>query len=103
MNLTTERIVSRPVPEVFARFTDLSTAAERIKGIEELEVLTEGPIRVGTRFRETRIMFRRPATEEMEITAFEKDEMYTISCDSCGCHYETVFRFRWMAVPTPGS
>ena len=67
MLVRTERFVTRPVEDVFAVFTDLHRAAERIRGIERLEVLTDGPVGKGTRFRETRIMFRREATEEHRV------------------------------------
>ena len=93
MKIQTERFVTRPVEDVFAVFTDLDGAAERIRGIQKLEVLTEGPVGKGTRFRETRIMFRREATEEMEITDFRPNESYAIGAESCGCVYRTEFRF----------
>lgn len=79
---------------VFEYATDLRRAPERINGIVKMEVLTEGPIRLGTRFRETRIMFKREATEEMEITAFDPPTGYALGCESHGCRYRTEFRLR---------
>ncbi|MHC5114164.1 MAG: SRPBCC family protein [Planctomycetota bacterium] len=78
---------------VFDVFTDLENAAERIDGIKTLEVLTEGPVGVGTRFRETRIMFRKEATEEMEFTAFDAGRSYVVEAESCGSHYRSEYRF----------
>ena len=79
--------------EVFAVASDFRNAAQNIRGIEELEVLTDGPIGVGTRFRETRLMFGKRSTEEMEITAFNPPEGYTVEAESCGAHYRAEYRF----------
>ncbi len=84
------RIKARP-EQVFAQITDLHKAADRIEGIVQLDVLTEGPIRVGTRFRETRVMFGKEHSEEMEITAMEAPRYYTVEADSCGAHMTTRF------------
>lgn len=79
---------------VFDVFTDFEKARERISGIKKLEMLTEPPVGEGTRFRETRIVFKREHTEEMKITSFDPGNSFTVHCDSCGCVYETEFRFR---------
>ncbi len=86
--------VDAPVEVVFAQFSDLRRAAERISGITRMEVLTEGPVGVGTIFRETRIMFGREATEQMEVTEFEPNSMYAVECTSCGVHYRSELEFR---------
>lgn len=86
--------IAAPVEEVFKLFADFEHAPGRIQGIKKLEVLTAGPVGVGTRFRETRVLFNREATEEMEITAFEPNRGYTIGCQSCGAVYTSVFRFQ---------
>ncbi len=93
MKLLITRRIEKPVEEVFQVFTDLARAPERVQGIESLELLTDGPMRVGTRFRETRKMFGREATEEMTVTALEPNRSYTVGARSCGCDFETQFRF----------
>lgn len=85
--------VAAPVEATFRVFTDLRNAAGRIRGITQLEVLTDGAIGVGTRFRETRVIMKRPATETMEITRFEPNQLYSVGCDSCGARYDCTFRF----------
>lgn len=75
---------------VFDVITDLPGAAERISAIKSLEVLTDGEFGVGTRFRETRVMFGKEATEEMEVIAMVPGERYTTEAESCGCRYESV-------------
>lgn len=88
-----EQRIEAPPQRVFEIFTDLERAADRISGIDSLEVLTDGPVGVGTRYRETRKMFGKEATEEMEITAFHPHESYTSEAESHGSHYTAVFRF----------
>ena len=91
--ITVRKEVHAPVDRVFDVFSDLDRAEERITGTVKLEKLTGGPVGVGTRFRETRVMFKREATEEMEFVGFEPGQSYTVACDSCGCHYETTYSF----------
>ncbi|HZW10870.1 MAG TPA: SRPBCC family protein [Phycisphaerales bacterium] len=79
--------VDGPPQRVFEQITDLAGAPQRISGIKRLEVLTEGPVGKGTRWRETRVMFGREATEEMEITDFRPGESYTCEAENCGCLY----------------
>ncbi len=92
-SLTIERTVNAPAAHVFARYTDLPNAAAMIPAIKKLDILTPGPVGKGTRFRETRVMFGKEATETMEITAFDPPRAYTIEGDSCGSHYSTTFTF----------
>lgn len=94
MKMSFNRTVNAPVSEVFQVYSDFGNAATRVEGIEKIEILTGDPIGIGTRFRETRIMFGRPSTEEMEITEFEPNQKYTVEAFSCGAHFQTIFRFQ---------
>jgi len=76
---------------VFALLSDVAGAAERIKGISHVELLTPGPVGIGTRFRETRKMFGREASETMEFVAFDPPRGYTLHAESCGSRYTTTF------------
>lgn len=91
--LQVQRFIQADPARVFAAFADLANAPGRISGITHLEVLTPGPIGVGTRFRETRKIMGSTATEEMTITAFDPPRGYSVGCTSHGCEYHTVFRF----------
>lgn len=84
--------MNAPTGRVFEVMTDLAGAAERISGIKSLEVLTDGPFGVGTRFRETRVMFGKEATEVMEVTAVTPGEGYVVEAESCGSHYTSTIR-----------
>ena len=91
--VSTSRRVGAPQQIVFDVATDLQNAAEHVDGIERIEMLTPGPFTVGTRWRETRVMMGREATEELAVTECNPPESYAVECQSCGAHYKSTFRF----------
>ena len=90
---TMAKQVHAPPDIVFDVFADLDRAAERIDQIQKIEKLTDGPTGLGTRWRETRRVFKKEATEEMEMTGFDPGRSYTVGCDSCGSEYACTYRF----------
>ena len=86
--------IAAPPHKVFALFSDLEHAAENIGAIKKLELVTPGPMRKGTRFRETRVMYGKECTEEMEVSDFEPGKSYTVTAGSCGARFATRFDFR---------
>lgn len=93
MKLNLSETVNAPIDRVFDLFADFPNASERIDGIERIEMMTEGPVDKGTRFRETRIMFGKETTEEMEVTRFVPNESYLVEAESCGAHFQSEYRF----------
>ena len=93
-SFTLEKHVDAPPERVFAAATDFRRAPETIRGIVRMEILTEGPVGVGTRFKETRVMFKREATEEMQVTRFDPPHGYELTCENHGCRYVTTFRMQ---------
>lgn len=91
--LTVSTLVSAPLERVFEVYTQIDKAAERIPDITALEVLSEGPFGVGTRWRETRVMFKKEATEEMWVSAIDAPHSYSVDAESHGMHYSTLFSF----------
>ena len=85
--------IAAPVEDVFRQFTDIEHGATRVSGIKSVEMLTPGRIHLGTRWRETREVLGRDDDAEMEITAFERDRMYTISHHKAGVRVDTTFWF----------
>jgi len=92
-NITLTKQIAAPSEIVFTVATDLENAAQRIRGIEKIELVTSGPIGLGTRWRETRKLMGHQSTETLEITAFDPPHSYTIDCNSCGAQIQTTFRF----------
>jgi carbon monoxide dehydrogenase subunit G len=98
--ITVERTIAAPPERVFAAATDVHHFADIVPAIERVEVLTPGPMGVGTRFRETRKVFGRSATEEMRVVAFDPPRSYLVTAESHGCRYRTEFRFEPVAAGT---
>ncbi|MGJ7439527.1 SRPBCC family protein [Aquipuribacter sp. MA13-6] len=92
------RHAAAPAARVWAVATDLANAPDVITDIDAVEVLTPGPFGVGTRWRETRTMFGRSASEEMAVTAVDPGRSYTAEADSRRTHYVSTFTF----VPVAG-
>ncbi|NQD36369.1 SRPBCC family protein [Permianibacter sp. IMCC34836] len=72
-------------PAVWATMTDIANAATTINGIEQIEIV-EQPTNglVGLRWRETRILFGKPATAEKWITEAVENEFYKTRAESDG-------------------
>lgn len=74
--------------------TDLGDMPQVLSGVTHVEVLTAGVFGVGTRWRETRRMFGKEATEEMWVTASEPPERYVVEAESHGTHYISEWQLR---------
>jgi hypothetical protein len=90
--------IAAPTLVVWSAITDFRGAAGRIPAIKSVEVL-EGPERgVGMRWRETRVMFGRDATETMTIAEWHEparpgDEgSYLAIAVNHGCEYRSTLR-----------
>lgn len=90
-SITVSRTIEAPAADVFDASTDVRAWADVVPAITKIEVLTDGPVGVGTRFRETRTMFGREATEEMEFLEFERPHRYVLGAESHGCRYRSTF------------
>ncbi len=88
--IVVEKHINAPVDLVFARLTDLESWPETVEGITRIEKLTEGPVRNGTRFTETRVMFGKEHSETMTFGDVLPNRGYTLTASSCGMLYESV-------------
>ena len=70
---------------IWAAITNIENASETISGIEKIEVL-EKPANglVGLRWRETRMLFGKPAAVEKWITDAVENEFYKTRAESDG-------------------
>ena len=78
---------------IWAVIADIENASESISGIEQVELL-ERPERglIGLKWRETRTLFGKTATEEMWITDAAENEFYTARAASHGFIYTSTIR-----------
>lgn len=88
-SLEVSREIAAPAALVWSLITDLDGSAERLSGVESLERISGPEFGVGTRWRETRKMFGREATEEMEVTGVEPGSAYTVEAASHGSRYHS--------------
>lgn len=89
MQVTTTRRIAAPRERVFSALTDFANGPQRISAIKRCEMLTTGQVGKGTRFRETRVMFGKEATETMEIVEWNPPKSFTLGAESCGCRYRS--------------
>jgi carbon monoxide dehydrogenase subunit G len=94
MKVSASEVIRAPKEKVFQVFADIPTVGDKISGIDKLEVLSDVKWGVGLRWRETRTMFGKQATEEMEMTGFDKDSSYVVEAESHGTHYISNYQFK---------
>ncbi len=76
---------------VWQVLTDIEGWAEAMSSVKAIERLDTGTgFGVGTRWRETRKMFGREATEELEVTSIDEGRSYTVETVNRGVHYRSV-------------
>lgn len=94
MNTVSVRRTVNASPErTFAVFSNVAAAEHYLSAVTRVEVLSDGPTGAGTRWRETRVMMGREATEEMWIETFDPPRAYSVAAESAGTRYLTTFTF----------
>lgn len=77
--------------KVWAVMTDIAGSPETISGIVSVELVDSNPgFEIGTRWKETRVMFGREASEEMAVTAIVPGRSYTVESDGKGAKYTSI-------------
>jgi hypothetical protein len=86
-------VVNASPSAIWSAITDIENAAEILSGIEEIEVV-EKPASglVGLRWRETRMLFGKPATAEKWITDAAVNEYYKTRAESDGFVFLSTLR-----------
>ena len=85
--------VARPPKEVFDFITASENAPKIVQSVKSMVKLTDGPVRVGTRYRETRLMNGKEQQAELEIVEFEPTQKYAMQNVTSGI--ETVYRYNF--------
>lgn len=86
--------IQAPIEKVFIVFTDLNTLEDRVQDIQSIEVLNEpAQMAVGTKWKETRVIFGKEATEIMWVTALNSLQNYTVEAESHGTKYRSQYTF----------
>jgi carbon monoxide dehydrogenase subunit G len=83
--LTIQFEVKRNFPvskeETYAGLLDLDSAHQWMQGLVEIERTDQGPLQVGSQWKETRKMFGKEASEHFEVVSLEKPEKIVLRCD----------------------
>ena len=87
--------IDRPPEDVFAYITNLDNALEWLPAVTRLEQVTQGPLAVGTRYRETRQVSDREGEVEMEVTEYAPPRRYSTAFARGG--YESTYRYTFEA------
>jgi uncharacterized protein YndB with AHSA1/START domain len=85
-----ERIARSP-REVFDFITASDNAPRVVPSVKSMVKLTEGPVGVGTRYRETRLMNGKEAQAELDVVEYEPGQKYAMRNLTEGI--ETVYRY----------
>ena len=90
MTIEVSENIKSPKQDVWKTIVDIENAEKSIPAILKVEVL-ERPTNglVGLKWRETRKMFGKEATETMWITCAEENHWYETQAFSSGCEYNT--------------
>ena len=76
--------------EIWQVITDIENSAKTIAAIEKIEILEQPTAGLaGLKWRETRTMFGKSATEVMWITDFKENEFYETRAESHGAIYRS--------------
>ncbi|MFP4310541.1 MAG: SRPBCC family protein [Nitriliruptoraceae bacterium] len=88
MRIAASREVAAPAERVWEVVTDIEGSATVLSAVDAVERLDDGVgFEVGTRWRETRTMLGRQATEEMEVTAVDAPRSYTVVAGDAATTY----------------
>ena len=80
-----EHIAKSP-SAVFDVLSNPARATEFLDNITESKKLTDGPIAVGTRFRETRIVNGKEASADLLVSVYEPNTHVVIGTEADGIH-----------------
>lgn len=86
--------VTAATPEIaYATNIDIAHWPDFVRGIDRIELLTDGPIREGTRFRETSTMYGRAAVEEMTVAELQPPRRQVFTAENHGARYVATTEF----------
>ncbi|KMJ59250.1 hypothetical protein AB685_09375 [Bacillus sp. LL01] len=77
-------IISKPVEEVFSFASNLDNSTQVMENVVAIEKLTDGPLNVGSKFKETREIRGRKASSIIEFTEYIPNERYAVKSETNG-------------------
>jgi len=93
MNITIDIEIKAPKEKVWKVITDIENSVNTISGIDKIEILNNPKDTVvGLKWKETRTIFGKSATETMWITEAEENNYYKTRAESNGAIYQTILK-----------
>lgn len=90
MKVNAEVEINNTKEIIWRLITDIKNSKDVISGIEKIEILVEPEDElVGLKWRETRTIFGKTATEDMWITEAVENNYYMVCAESHGSRYKT--------------
>src|SRR6516165_1688187 len=86
-------VIDRPIEQVFDFATDLSNAPRLMPGVTRTEMLTEGDMKAGARFRETRIVKGKERSAVIEVVDHQRPQLHKAASAMMGMKAAYTFRF----------
>jgi uncharacterized membrane protein len=85
--------IARPVEEVFDFATDLKNASRLMPSVTHAEMLSEGGMKPGAKFRETRLMGRKERSCVIEVVEHQRPALHAARSAMMGIR--ALYRFRF--------
>lgn len=92
--------ILRPITEVFEFTSNFHNAPKINDSIKKIEKLTEGPIGVGTKFKETKEIRGRNAEATIEVVQYNPTKNYSIRSEANGLGVTYHYQFEEVAYGT---
>lgn len=87
-----EETIARSPEELFDILSNPERAADIVPNVTNMEKLTDGPVGVGARYRETRVIDGEAHETELEVVRYEPPTDYAVRNVTGGV--ETVYHYR---------
>ncbi len=86
-------LINKPIGEVFDFATNLDNASRFLPGVIKTEMLTDGGLRPGARFKETRVMNGKERSAVIEVTEHKRPEIHACCAAMMGMRATYTFQF----------
>tara|TARA_B100000508_G_scaffold130948_1_gene118711 strand:+ start:4206 stop:4664 length:459 start_codon:yes stop_codon:yes gene_type:complete len=98
MELSVSVEINKPREEVWKAIVDFENCSNYIESITDLQVLEKpADTLIGFKWKETRVLFGKEATETMWITDYVENEYYQTRAESHGSIYKS-----WLSIEQVG-
>jgi hypothetical protein len=88
MRLEVKAFADAPRDLVFRTLTDIATRPKFVSAVERVDLLSEGPIGIGTRYVENRTVLPRGIAIEFTVGDYDPPGIFVLSAETAGIGFE---------------